>query len=60
MQADDDLGTLLTIKDILTNLNESADQFAKEVQARPNYVYNLIGKLYNSLRLLQEHNDLLH
>jgi hypothetical protein len=60
MQADDDLGTSLTIKDILTNLDESADQFAKEVQARPNYVYNLIGKLCNSLRLLQEHNDLLH
>jgi hypothetical protein len=60
MQADDDLGTSLTIKDILTNLDESADQFAKEVQARPNYVYNLTGKLCNSLRLLQEHNDLLH
>jgi hypothetical protein len=58
--ADDDLGTSLTTKDILTNLDGGADQFAKEVQSRPNYVYNLMGKLCNLLRLLQEHNKLLH
>jgi hypothetical protein len=56
----DDLDTSLTIKDILTNLDQGATQFATEVQARPIYVYNLMGKLCNSLRLLQEHNNLLH
>jgi hypothetical protein len=56
----DDLDTLLTIKDILTNLDQGAAQFAAEVQVRPNYVYNLMGKLCNSLHLLQEHNNLLH
>jgi hypothetical protein len=58
--ADDDLGTSLIIKDIFTNLNQGAEQFVKEVEAYPYYVYSLIGKLCNSLHLLQEHNDLLH
>jgi len=57
---DDELDTSLTIKDILANLDEGAEQFAGEAQARPQYVYNLMGKLCSSLRLLQEHNDLLH
>lgn len=49
-----------TIKDILSNLDQGAEQFATEVQARPNYVYNLMGKLCAQLHLLKEHNDLLH
>jgi hypothetical protein len=60
LQTDDDLGTSLAIKDILNNLDEGADQFAEEVQARPHYVYGPMGKLCSSLRLLQKHNDLLH
>lgn len=58
--ADNDLGTSLIIKDILTNLNQGAEQFVKEVEAHPHYVHSLIGKLCNSLHLLQEHNDLLY
>lgn len=56
----DDLDASLTIEDILANLGQGADQFAIEVQARPNYVYNLMGKLCAQLHLLKEHNDLLH
>jgi hypothetical protein len=58
--ADDNRGTSLIIKDILTNLDQGAEQFVKEVEAHPHYVYSLMGKLCNSLHLLQEHNDLLH
>jgi hypothetical protein len=58
--ADNDLSTSLIIKDILTNLDQGVEQFAREVEAHPHYVYGLIGKLCSSLHLLQEHNDLLH
>jgi hypothetical protein len=49
-----------TIADILTKLDAGAEQFASEAQERPNYVYNLTGKLCSQLHLLKETNDLLH
>jgi len=55
----DDTDVTPTISQILHNLDQGAAEFAKEVQARPNYVYNLMGKLCSQLRLLQEHHDLL-
>jgi hypothetical protein len=58
---DDDLDTTsVVIRDILANLNRGAAQFTLEVQARPQYVYNLMGRLCAQLHLLKEHNDLLY
>jgi hypothetical protein len=56
----DDLNVSQTITDILAKLDEGAEQFASEVQKRPNYVYNLTGKLCSQLHLLKETNELLH
>ena len=44
---DDELdATSIVIRDILANLDKGANQFVLEVQTRPNYIYNLIGRLY--------------
>jgi hypothetical protein len=56
----DDLNVSQTITNILAKLDEGAEQFASEVQKRPNYVYNLTGKLCSQLHLLKETNELLH
>lgn len=48
------------IRDILAGLDQGAAQFAAETQARPHYVYNLMGRLCAQLHLLKETNDLLH
>jgi hypothetical protein len=56
----DDLNISQTITNILTKLDEGAEQFASKVQKRPNYVYNLTGKLCSQLHLLKETNELLY
>jgi hypothetical protein len=60
-KGDDELdSTSAVIRDILANLDQGAAQFAAEVTTRPNYVYNLIGKLCAQLYWLKEQYDLLH
>lgn len=56
----DDLDTTSVIQDIIANFDRGAAQFAIEVQAHPDYVYNLLGRLCGQLHQLKETNDLLH
>jgi hypothetical protein len=59
-EGDDDLDTTsVVIRDILANLDQGAAEFAREVQAHPVYIYNLMGRLCAQLHLLKEQSDLL-
>lgn len=49
-----------TLPSYLSKLDEGPDRFKDEANARPQYVYDLMGKLCGSLHLLQHQVDLLH